>query len=272
MQDVLITFQHIEALRRYHATLTDLPQTTRWLIERLGIGADPQFVQIYQPALEQTLQLASHRVAQWPDLYALYPRAFHEQQRLNADIRTFHADFEAVLASLPIEQRRDYLSKLDLRQLPFALEGKLLALSPGPAWPFAQQMKNAVAQIYSAFWSGANVINRLHENNREILPRITDFLNGAKQTYVGKHKLDPERGDVHTAFIDAELIQITEQQRDLIHATEQLSEGFTRLVKMQSQALDEFSALFSTIRSAEFQLMVELALPLLAEAEHTARL
>jgi hypothetical protein len=271
MQDALISSRHFDTLNHYHATLVQLPQQADRIKKRLGIGGDPRFLTVYQPALNQTLWLASNRLAQWPDLSVIYPRAFHEQQRVNADIRQFSAIFEATLASMPAAQRRDYLSKLDLRQLPFLLEGKLLVLRAGPAWPFAQQMKAMVSQTLMAFHTGAGIVNQLHQNNREILPRFMDFMRGALETYVRHNKPGQNEGDANTAAVNKEINQMGQQQQTLIQTTEQLSEGFNRLVNAQSVALTEFRTLQSTVSSADFQLMVELAIPSLNEAEQTAR-
>lgn len=271
MQDALISFRHFDTLNHYHATLVQLPQQADRIKKRLGIDNDPHFLTVYQPALNQTFWLASNRLTQWPDPYAIYPRAFHEQQRLNADIRQFNAIFETTLASMTAAQRRDHLSKLDFRQLPFLLEGKLLVLTVGPAWPFAQQMKTLVSQTYSVFYSAADTIDQLHQTNREILPRFMDFMRGALETYRRNNKLDQAQDDANTAALSAEIDQMAQQQRTLIPATEQLSEGFKRLISMQSTAVGEFATLFSTISTADFQLMVELAIPSLNEAELTAR-
>lgn len=271
MQDALISFRQFDVLYQYRTTLVNLPQQADRIIKRLGIATDPRFLTVYQPALNETLWLASNRLTQWPDLSLIYPRAFDDQQRLNTDIRRFNAIFEATLASMPAAERRAPLSSLDLRKQPFLLEGKLLVLTVGPAWPFAQQMKTRVSQTYMTFESAAGTLNQLHQNNREILPRFMDFMRGALETYIRKNKPDQNQGDTNTAALNAEITLIAQQQQSLIQATEQLSEGFTRLVSMQSTALREFSTLFSTISRADFQLMVELAIPSLNEAELTAR-
>ena len=272
MEQLLITPDHFQTLSEYHTTLTRMPQRAQWLVEHLGIGNEPLFLQLYKPALDKTLWLASNRLNQWPDLYTVYPKAFHDQQRLNADIRLFNERFESTLDTLPRDQRQDYLSKLDLRQSPFQLEGKLLVLTVGPAWPFAQEMKAKVTQTYSAFYSGAGVIDRLYQNNREILPRFEDFMNGSLDVYIGKHKLDPSKGDARTAVVKGDIEQTELQISSLVRATEELHEGFARLVNMQGEASKEFSSLFSTISAANFQLMVELAIHSLDEAERMARL
>lgn len=271
MQDALISSRHFDTLNHYHATLVQLPQQAHLIIKRLSIDTDPRFLTVYQPALNQTLWLASNRLAQWQDLSVIYPNAFHEQQRVNADIRQFNAIFEATLASMSAAQRRDYLSNLDLRQLPFLMEGKLKVLTVGPAWPFAQQMKAMVSQSFMAFHTGAGIINQLHQNNREILPRFMDFLRGALETYLRPNKHGQNGGDANTAAVNEEISQMAQQLQTLTQATEQLSEGFSRLVNVQSIALSEFSTLLSTISIADFQLMVELAIPSLNEAEQTAR-
>jgi hypothetical protein len=271
MPDLLITSDRFDVLHQYHATLTNLPKQAQWLEEHLGISTEPSFVKLYKPSLDETLRLVSNRLGQWPDLFAIYPKSFHDQQRLNADIRLFNEIFESTIAGLPSSQRRDYLSTLDLRQIPFLLEGKLLVLTVGPAWPFAQQLKNKVAATYSEFYSASGVINQLDKNNREILPRYVDFMKGAVDVYIDKHTLDPNKGDARTAAVNVDIAKLEALGADLVSATHKLAEGFTLLFKMQEEALKEFSTLFSTISITNFQLMVDLAIPALDTAEKMAR-
>ena len=270
MSDPIISQQNINALYRYQQTLITLPQEAQRIKQQLDIGADPHFLRIYQPALEATLQLADSRLKYWAPLQTFYPRIFHDQQRLNADIRCFHEQFEAIANAMPQTERKNFLDRLDFQHSPFTLESRLLVLTVGPGFKFAQQMKSMVTQTWTAFNSAKDVIDSLHRYHSEIVPRYIDFLKGAVDSYILKNKLDPIKGDARTASVSEVITSMEKQQHTLVFATQDLSEGFSRLVSMQGIAVSEFATLFGNISVENFQLMVELAVPALDEAEEMA--
>jgi hypothetical protein len=258
---------HFQVISNYRNTLAQLSEMTDRVKADLGLTANEAFIRLHQPSIDNVFLQARGQLQHWPELFEWPNRGFYQQMDLVADIRRFDAEYSRVLGGMSRVEREGFLSSLDFSRAPYELNGVLKVLSPAAGFPFAQQTKQHLFNLWHQYDGAAFTCSNLYQDSSLILPRLIDFMDAAINAYASANGIDPLSNDHRIVAVRA-LMQTTRAELGaLAETTRDLSEGYSNLASLLSGALGEFANLYTSATIEEFQAMVESAMIRLELAE-----
>lgn len=258
---------HFETISNYRLTLRQAQQLTEHAKTDLGLTSNQVFIQLHQPSLDNTFRQAKGQLKHWPELFDWPNRIFYQQVDLVADIRRFAAEYSRVIDGMNSVEREGFLASLDFSRAPFELSGRLKVLSPGAGYPFAQQTKQHLFNLWHQYDGAAFTCSNLYQNSSLVLPRLITFLQAAIDAYARANNVDPLGNDPRIVTVRVLIQKIESDAERLAEATRDLSEGYSSLASFLMGALNEFVNLFTSITIVQFRNMIESAMIRLELAE-----
>jgi hypothetical protein len=257
MSAPLFKLSHFEALNSYRISLQQALPTIERVKADLGLISNQAFMRLHQPSLDNALMQARAQLQNWPQILEWPSLIFYQQSDLIADIKGFNAEYSRVLSTMSATERRGFLSSLDFSRAPFELNGRLKVLRPGAGYPFAQETKQQLFNLWHQYDGAAFTCSNLYQNSSLILPRLINFMEAAIDAYASANNVDPLSNDPRIVTVKA-LIQTTENDlARLAEATRDFSEGYSNLASFLAGALNELVDLFTSITIERFYAMVE---------------
>lgn len=258
---------HFEAISNYRMTLRQAQQLTEHAKTDLGLTSNQAFIRLHQPSLDNTFRQAEGQLKHWPALFDWPNRIFYQQVDLVADIRRFAAEYSRVIDGMNLVEREGFLASLDFSRPPFGLSGRLKVLSPGAGYPFAQQTKQHLFNLWHEYDGASFTCNNLYQDSSPILPRLINFLQAAIVACASANNVDPLGNDPRIVTVRALIQKIESDVARLAEATRDLSEGYSSLASFLMGSLNEFVNLSTSITIVRFHNMVESAMIRLELAE-----
>lgn len=258
---------NFDVLNRYRITLHQASELTERVKADLGLNADPAFIRLYQPGLENTLRMVKAQLKYWPDILERPYHIFYQQSDLLADIQRFDDELSRVVSTMDRAWPEPLLSTLDFAVKPFELNGRLKVLRSAAGYPFAVQVKQHVLDLWLQYDRAFFTTNDLYARAPFSLPRLLDFLEGAVDAYVTGKNLGRRRNDPKVVAVVAIIDKIRRDHAEVMDILRNLNEGYADLASFMSGALSEFKDLFASISIERFQEMIEGAMPRFEIAE-----
>lgn len=258
---------HYDVLSRYRLTLQQAVETTERIKSDFGLRSNAAFMQLHEPSLEHIFIQARGQLANWPDLLQWPYKVFYQQSDLAVDIMRSHSSLNAVIATMPLSERKGFLSTLDFARAPFELNGQLKILKPTLGLPFARQVKQCVEQLWLEYDRGAFTLKDLYPRASVVIPRLIDFMQGAINAYAAANNLDPTGTDRKLVAVRLMIDNMKADHLKLADAVRDLSEGYSQLAYLLSGSAGQLTDLFTTITIQQFQQKLESASTYLELAE-----
>lgn len=267
MSKAYFKLSHFQVISNYRNTLAQLSEMTDRVKADLGLTANESFIRLHQPSLDNVFLQARGQLQHWPELFEWPNRIFYQQMDLVADIRRFDAEFSRILGGMNRAEREGFLSSLDFSRAPYELNGLLKVLSPAAGFPFAQQTKQHLFNLWHQYDGAAFTCSNLYQDSSLILPRLIDFMDAAINAYASANSIDPLSNDHRIVAVRALRQTIRAEIGGLAETTRDLSEGYSSLASFLMGSLNEFVNLSTSITIVRFHNMVESAMIRLELAE-----
>lgn len=258
---------HFEALNAYRITLQEALPTTEQVKADLGLTSNQAFIRLYQPSLDNALMQVRAQLQNWPTILEWPSLIFYQQSDLVADIKRFGTEYSRVLRTMSATERNGFLSSLDFSRAPFELNGRLKVLRPDAGYPFAQQTKQQLFNLWYQYDGAAFTCSNLYQNSSLILPRLVTFLQAAIEAYASTNNIDPLGNDPRIVTVRTVIKKTESDLASLAEATRDFAEGYSNLTSFLTGSLSEFVNLFTSITIERFRDMVESAMIRLELAE-----
>jgi hypothetical protein len=258
---------HFEALNAYRITLQQLLPTTEQVKADFGLTSNQAFIRLHQPSLDNTLIQVRAQLQNWPKVLEWPSLIFYQQSDLIGDIKRFGIEYSRVLNTMSVTERNGFLSSLDFSRAPFELDGRLKVLSVGPGYPFAQQTKQQLFNLWYEYDGAAFTCSNLYQNSSLILPRLITFLQAAIEAYASTNNIDPLGNDPRIVTVRTVIKKTESELASLAEATRDFAEGYSSLAGFLTGSMSEFVNLFTSITIEQFHDRVESAMIRLELAE-----